>query len=130
MLQQKAKMTGGNVNDDTRIEGLAARTQRTQASDLKWYDEYAQKNDEPVLVDLTVEYVSGDNGRELIVRYMSWLAKLKLERIMWSLPPLMCPLIQKENSWKTLLVILSQNMEAIPMFMGSQGDYMLSGGRK
>jgi hypothetical protein len=80
MSQKNAKMIGGNADADTRLVFLTPRSQGTQSSGLKWYNEYAKKSDEPVLDNLTVEYVSGDNGRDLIVRYMSWLAKEKLEK--------------------------------------------------
>jgi hypothetical protein len=59
-----------NVDAHTRVSGLADCTQSSQATGLSWYDEYAKVANEPLLTDLTVEYLGGDNGRELIVRYM------------------------------------------------------------
>ena len=74
------KLPSMNVDAHTRVSGLADRTQSSQATGLSWYDEYAKVANEPLLTDLTVEYLGGDNGRELIVRYMLWLAKSKLPK--------------------------------------------------
>jgi hypothetical protein len=68
-----------NAYGAARVAGLADRTQSTQLSGLSWYGDYAKTHDEPTLNEITVEYVAADNGRELILRYMLWLAKEKLQ---------------------------------------------------
>jgi len=75
-----SKLPAMNADAHTRVSGLANRTQSTQASGLSWYDEYAKAANEPLLGELTVEYLGGDNCHELIVRYMIWLAKSKLPK--------------------------------------------------
>jgi hypothetical protein len=79
-MSQSTKLIALNADASTRVCGLAERTQSAQASGLAWYDEYASIANEPALSEMTVEDVSGDNGRELIVRYMLWLAKSKLQK--------------------------------------------------
>jgi len=54
-----SKLPAMNADAHTRVSGLANRTQSTQASGLSWYDEYAKAANEPLLGELTVEYLGG-----------------------------------------------------------------------
>ncbi len=121
-MMPHSKLPAMNADAHTRVSGLANRTQSTQASGLSWYDEYAKAANEPLLGELTVEYLGGDNCRELIVRYMIWLAKSKLPKKLLkkesedSLTLFLTP-ASKKSILKTLLLIWSQHMEHTLMSM-------------
>ncbi len=111
-----------NVDAHTSVSGLADRTQSSQATGLSWYDEYAKVANETLLTDLNVEYLGGDNGRELIMRYMLWLAKSKLPkqfvRKIAKIHQLFSfLLLQKKSILKTLFLMWCQRMEHTPMCM-------------
>jgi hypothetical protein len=45
---------------------------------LSWYNDYPKTHDGPKLNEITVKYVADENGHELILHYMLWLAKERL----------------------------------------------------
>ena len=116
------KLPSMNVDADTSVSGLTDRTQSSQATGLSWYDEYAKVANEPLLTDLLVEYLGGDNGQELIVHYMLWLAKSKLptkfcKKDCKDSPTLFLSPASKKSILKTLFLMWCQHMEHTPMCM-------------
>ena len=117
MLQNKT-LPDINADSSARSLGLSERTHQSQLSGLERYNEYAEiAKDEPSLKEPSVEYLGGDNARELIVRYMSWLAKTKLSYKNAKNRGIMTSLLLKswlhslkKNILKTLLNLLSLHM--------------------